>query len=95
QLYSMRYATLPIVNGTGGLKDSVKDMAEDDGTGFVLPQLSPEKIVDAVERATSFYTAKDQLHDARLRAMAYDSTWEKSALQYEGVYSDLLEQCSN
>ena len=95
QLYSMAYGTLPVVHGTGGLKDSVRDMEEEDGTGFVFTPLSPETITDSVGKAVEFYKEKEKLQAARLRAMAFDSTWEKSAREYEELYSILFGQTSN
>ena len=90
QLYSMRYGTLPVVNSTGGLKDSVKDMAEEDGTGFIFSPLNPDTIVKAVERAVEFHKDKEKLKAARIRAMEIDSTWKRSAEAYEEVYRSLI-----
>ena len=90
QLYSMRYGTLPVVNSTGGLKDSVKDMTEEDGTGFVFSPLNPDTIVKAVERAVEFHKDKEKLKAARIRAMETDSTWKRSAEAYVDVYRSLM-----
>ena len=90
QLYSMKYGTLPIVHMTGGLKDTVVDLNNEGGTGFVFSPLTKEKIVETVERAKAFYCDKDNLEKARKRAMAVDSSWGKSAEKYIEVYSSLL-----
>ena len=90
QLYSMKYGTLPIVNMTGGLKDTVIDLTKENGTGFVFSPLSPDTIVEAVERAKVFYADKENLEKARKRAMSIDSTWHQSAEKYVDVYSSLL-----
>ena len=90
QLYSMKYGTLPIVNMTGGLKDTVVDLENKEGTGFVLSPLNPENIVKAAERAKEFYKDKESLTEARKRAMKVDSSWKKSAEEYMEVYSSLL-----
>ena len=89
QLYSMKYGTLPIVNETGGLKDTVTDMEKENGTGFVLSPLTPDNIVKAAERAVEFYKDKVELKKARIRAMEVDSTWKRSAEAYIEVYSSL------
>ena len=90
QLYSMKYGTLPIVNMTGGLKDTVVDLENKEGTGFVLSPLNPENIVKAAERAKEFYKDKESLTEARKRAMKVDSSWKKSAEEYMEVYTSLL-----
>ena len=86
----MKYGTLPIVNMTGGLKDTVVDLENKEGTGFVLSPLNPENIVKAAERAKEFYKDKESLTEARKRAMKVDSSWKKSAEEYMEVYSSLL-----
>ena len=90
QLYSMRYGTLPIVHMTGGLKDTVRDLSGEEGTGFVFSPLTPDTIVETVERAVAFYEDKDSLKKARVRAMKVNSTWKHSAEEYVEVYSSLL-----
>ena len=90
QLYSMKYGTLPIVHTTGGLKDTVIDMTNEDGTGFAFSPLTPDKIVETVERAKAFYKDKEGLDKARERAMKVDSTWKHSAEEYIKVYSSIL-----
>lgn len=90
QLYSMKYGTLPIVHMTGGLKDTVIDLSQPDGTGFSFSPLTPDKIVETVERAKAFYNDKENLESARKRAMSVDSTWRQSAQKYIEVYSSLL-----
>ncbi len=90
QLYSMKYGTLPIVHMTGGLKDTVIDLSQPDGTGFSFSPLTPDKIVETVERAKAFYNDKENLEEARKRAMSVDSTWRQSAQKYVEVYSSLL-----
>ena len=90
QLYSMKYGTLPIVHMTGGLKDTVIDLSQPDGTGFSFSPLTPDKIVETVERAKAFYNDKENLESARKRAMSVDSTWRRSAQKYIEVYSSLL-----
>ena len=90
QLYSMKYGTLPIVNMTGGLKDTVVDLENKEGTGFVLSPLNPENIVKVAERAKEFYKDKESLTEARKRAMKVDSSWKKSAEEYMEVYTSLL-----
>ncbi|MBQ0071015.1 MAG: glycogen synthase [Spirochaetales bacterium] len=91
QLYSLRYGTLPVVHKTGGLADTVIDMEEKNGTGFVFKDLNADEIVRNVERAVEFYGDKRKLNAAIKRAMKVDSTWGRSADEYVKVYENLLK----
>ncbi|KXS53476.1 MAG: starch synthase, partial [Marinobacter sp. T13-3] len=54
QMYSLRYGTIPVVHGVGGLNDTVFDPAEassDIANGFVFRQPSSGAFMNAIERA--------------------------------------------
>ena len=57
---------------------------------IVPGHMNIDKIVEAVERAKAFYNDKENLEEARKRAMSVDSTWRQSAQKYVEVYSSLL-----
>ena len=92
QMYSLHYGTLAIVHSTGGLKDTVIDMDNENGTGFVFHSLIPDEIEKAVERAIEFYKDKKKLEEAQIRAMKTDFSWKKSAKKYEKLYMQLIKQ---
>lgn len=89
QIYSLRYATLPIVRATGGLDDTVEQYDErtGDGTGFKFHDPTPGAVHDTVGWAVStFYDRKPHLEAMRRRAMSRDFSWERSAAAYERLY---------
>lgn len=93
QMYSLRYGTIPIVNPTGGLADSVRDLSEDlsTGNGIYLPEMSPEGIIAAVRRALElFRRGPDALSAVRSRGMAERFSWDEAAAQYLEVYEGAL-----
>ncbi|MCC6274127.1 MAG: glycogen synthase GlgA [Deltaproteobacteria bacterium] len=96
QLYALRYGTLPIVHGIGGLKDSVRDLSQDpeDGTGFVLENLGGDALREGLHKAAELFRRKDALEAARRRAMAADFTWKYSARQYLDLYDRMLREPS-
>jgi starch synthase len=89
QLYSLRYGTLPIVRATGGLKDTVVDAAEPDGTGFTFTDYTPEALLDAVRRALAAFRQPDVWRAMQRRAMELDHSWDASAREYVKVYRAL------
>ncbi len=99
QLYSLRYGTVPVVRGTGGLADTVTDCSEDalkDGraTGFVFRRYSPEALVTAVERALRVYADPAAWGRLMLNGMAQDWSWERSAKEYLEVYRAAIRRAA-
>jgi starch synthase len=93
QLYSMRYGTLPLVHATGGLADTVLDLSEDPthGSGFRLPQYSPDGLLDAVDRAVTLHKQPHAFDLARQQIMRINHSWEHAATEYLDLYQHLLE----
>ncbi|MCG8453137.1 MAG: glycogen synthase [Spirochaetales bacterium] len=90
QMYSLAYGTLPVVRQTGGLADSVLDMAHPDGDGFIFEDYSSEALGKAMERAIQFYHEKTAMKKARKRAMKRRFDWKSSAAEYLQVYQQAL-----
>jgi len=93
QLYSLRYATLPIVRATGGLKDTVDDAGPaGTGTGFAFTQYTPGALVDAIRRSLAAYRSADLWRGMQRRAMRQDHSWDASAREYVKVYRALTAE---
>ena len=95
QMYSLRYATLPIVRRTGGLADTVwqYDQATGEGTGFLFDTLSPDAIYNTVGWAVwAYYNKKDHIDMMRRRAMEVRFSWDKSGKEYEHLYKIAFEK---
>ncbi len=91
QMYSLVYGTLPIVHETGGLKDTVKDFSEKDGNGISFASLSAENIVNAVDRAVALYRDREEFEKVREKAMKGDYSWAHSAVEYQRLYEELIQ----
>jgi len=85
QLYAMRYGTIPIVTAVGGLRDTVTDPGT--GVRFDTPTVLP--FLHAIERAIAIVRDLPQCAAVRRAAMARDSSWTASALQYVKLYRSL------
>jgi starch synthase len=94
QLYSLRYGTVPIVRGVGGLEDTIRDYTNEPalGTGFKFYDYSDEAMLDAMSRALAVYRNKNAWHSLVARCMAEDFSWERSAKEYLGLYTKAIEK---
>lgn len=89
QLYSMRYGTIPVVRATGGLKDTVSDVSEEDGYGIRFTTEGPRAIAEAIVRATELYANTNEVKLLRKKIMGLDFSWNRSAREYIDIYKNL------
>ncbi len=94
QMYSQRYGTVPVVNTTGGLKDSVVDTAPETisdktATGFFFNGVTREALTGATKRALNTYKNKKVWRQIQKAGMAKDFSWEASAARYIELYRQL------
>ena len=87
QLYSLRYGTLPLVRHTGGLADTVRDVATGDGNGFDFGPVDIGHFSSVLDRALGLFEHfPAQWKAAMQRGMKADNSWETVAKQYEELY---------
>lgn len=89
QMYAMRYGTIPIVRSVGGLKDTVPDIAEPDGSGrgFRFDRFDLDDLGYAIHRAASmWHNEPNMVHLLRERIMSIDFSWENTVERYFQVY---------
>ena len=95
QLYSLRYGTIPVVRGVGGLADTVVDvgatsLADNSATGFVFAEASVSALVETLKRAIDFYQDPPAWKRLALAGMEKNYTWGTSAEQYLHLYGTLI-----
>ena len=93
QMIAMRYGTVPIVNATGGLKDTVIPFNSEDktGTGFNFQSYNADDMLGAIRRALEIYGGDRATFDKIVHnAMSGDYSWKESALKYMDLYSKLM-----
>jgi starch synthase len=86
QMIAMRYGAVPIVRATGGLRDTVRDHAAGNGTGFVFEEPSVEALAAAIRRAIVLHRDPRAWRILQRRAANRDFSWEKSSKAYAAVY---------
>ncbi len=94
QMNAMRYGTVPIVNATGGLKDTVPpvDPTTDTGLGFTFQSYNGDDFWDAIERCLETFQDKEAWNKLILRGMRTDFSWKKPAEKYMELFRHLQEQ---
>ncbi len=92
QMIAMRYGCIPVVRRTGGLVDTVQhhDPEHQAGTGYCFDRYEPLDLFTSLIRAWEGYHYKDAWRALQQRAMAQDFSWDKSAVEYIKLYSDVL-----
>ena len=92
QMYSQIYGTVPLVHATGGLADSVIDLAAgvDTATGVVIPQATPAALVLGLERLRTAFADKAGWHALQHNGMRAGFGWEDSARAYEALFRSLV-----
>ena len=93
QMLAMRYAAIPIVRETGGLKDTVQhyDPATGQGNGFAFKDLHPQAMLDATSEALNCYADAQVWSTIVKNALQSDFSWRESARKYVSLYKDLLK----
>lgn len=89
QLYSMRYGTIPIVRSIGGLRDTVRDIGEENGYGLQFLHANAGDATFAIHRAGLLYTENKRLQQLRKQIMKLDFSWDKSATKYIQIYDQI------
>jgi starch synthase len=86
QLIAMRYGAIPVVRHTGGLADTVKDVAEGNGNGFVFQNYTVMEMLEAIKRAEESFYHREEWKNLMRRNMKLNCSWQASAKKYEEIY---------
>jgi starch synthase len=93
QLYSLKYGTVPVVRATGGLADTITDctpetLAAGTATGFTFLAYTPAVFLETVRRALALHReSRTDWRRLMETAMQQDWSWDRSAAEYERLYS--------
>ena len=93
QLIAMHYGTIPIVNATGGLKDTVPPYNAEtgEGRGYTFQSYNGDDFLGAIDRALGdYYGNPDAWKQLAKADMETDFSWKRPAQAYIELYSALL-----
>ncbi|GAB60854.1 glycogen synthase [Candidatus Jettenia caeni] len=96
QLYSLKYGTVPIVRGTGGLADTITDIGSraaphKEANGFLFEKYDSDLLMATIVKAIDFFKNKIRWAELMRNGMAQDWSLERSALEYIALYKRLGE----
>jgi len=89
QIYSLRYGTVPLVRLTGGLKDTVRDLTDNEATGIGFSEPTVQALLEALDRALALYREAVRYKKVQQRGMQQRFGWAESAVQYQVLYQQL------
>jgi starch synthase len=94
QMIAMHYGCIPIARATGGLIDTILDIATpDQATGFLFKSADPAALSQVILRALHLYLEDPKTwQDIQVRGMQQDFSWDRSAREYLNMYRHLLEE---
>ena len=95
QLHGLRYGTVPVVAGVGGLADSIVDagergIAEGVTTGFVFHEPSPPHLPLWRRKAIALYPSRPLWQALQRNGMRQDFSWNRAAGSYRRLYERLV-----
>ncbi|NIA11788.1 MAG: glycosyltransferase [Nitrospiraceae bacterium] len=92
QMIAMAYGTIVLARETGGLVDTVRDVEEPDGYGFLFERFKKEDFLKTIDRAVKFFTeSRGSLIGLKRFVMGMDFSWNSSAFKYLRLYENLIE----
>ena len=92
QLIAMRMGSVPVVNATGGLKDTVwpYNEADETGRGFTFQSYNADDFLAAIDRALAlYYNEPEKWLRLAQNDMAVDSSWEIPAEKYMALFREV------
>lgn len=91
QMYSLAYGAVPIVHAVGGLKDTVVDLSQVNGTGIQFHQPTVDALRGALTRAVELMRDKTRYARVQQQGMRLDFSWSRAAGEYEQVYESITK----
>ena len=88
QMYSLKYGTVPIVRGVGGLEDTITNFERTSrqGNGFKFYEYSADRLAEKFYEALLVYDDKEMWGQLQRNGMLADHSWERAAREYLNAY---------
>jgi starch synthase len=92
QMYSLKYGTVPIVRGVGGLDDTIANFERTTGkgNGFKFYEYAPERLLEKFYEGLLAYHEPELWHRLMINGMSADHSWDRAARQYMDAYHSVI-----
>lgn len=95
QLISLRYGTIPIVRGVGGLKDTIDPYNKytKEGNGFSFINFNAHELLFTIKDAINVYKNEEKTWEGLIKnAMVSKNDWESSSREYIDLYDKVIRR---
>lgn len=91
QMIALRYGSVPVVRGVGGLVDTITDvrLQPHRGNGFKFNEYTSEKMQETALAAVELFHNQSTWQELVRRGMSEDHSWHASAEAYQKLYNRL------
>jgi starch synthase len=88
QMYSLKYGTVPIVRGVGGLDDTIRNFERttEQGNGYKFYDYSADRLTEKFYEALMVYYDRDLWQKLQRNGMREDFSWDRAAHNYLNAY---------
>jgi len=88
QMYSLRYGTVPVVHGVGGLDDTIQPYTARArrANGFKFREATGDALLRTMRQAIRLYPNRPVWESLMRQGMSEDHSWQTSAREYVKVY---------
>lgn len=94
QLIAMRFGTVPVVNATGGLRDTVwpYDETNESGRGFTFQSYNADDFLAAIDRSLKLFYEQPEKWQRLVRSdMRIDSSWTVPTAKYMALFQNAVK----
>ena len=88
QMYALKYGTVPVAKGTGGLEDTISsfDPSTREGNGFKFYPYDASAFLESVREAVALFKKPVLWQPLVHNGMKMDFSWDRSAGEYANIY---------
>ena len=92
QMFAMNYGTIPVAYAGGGIVETIDDVADERGSGFIFHDYTVDSLLGKLNEAIDCFNDGESWEQIVLAGMNRDFTWKNSAEEYDQLYRQLLEK---
>ena len=92
QMFAMNYGTIPVAYAGGGIVETIDDVADERGSGFIFHDYTVDSLLGKLNEAIDCFNDGESWEQIVLAGMNRDFTWKHSAEEYDQLYRQLLEK---